>query len=611
MANTPQVNISVKNNLTPQTDAGDFIAFVSGVTVRGKLNSPENVISSWPEFVKVYGSYLEDSDFPHICKRMLDRGTKLRVNSIKHFTDITDLSTLEATKPTLFNISYDLVIDAVMVDGDQFIINIGPDFARRFRFNATHAFTMGIIGAVLLQEVPQVLAYTFDGTTDGGTLTLVMADDSTVDASIYADTPVNVAITLTSTAALITDGVNTLFGLLPISEGIDGNNLSLQISNASNGSPEDFNLDIRHSAEPALNESYTNLRIPGTPTIEASTYLNDIALISNFLEPSYLDNSGLTGPLRPVNAIYTYGGATNGGPIVAADYVGDSAVGNGNYAFDEYDDGYVLASPEISTNAVNLAGIAYASGRKDIYHITHLSESLTTSDALIGEKDTWNLDSVYSIPVGGGLRVLNPITQLPEDISEAGDLIGTMAYTFTEEQPWFSPMGKNRGVVPNVLGVINNFGSIGKFNDLNDLAGKQINMVIVRDQKVFFQNNTNGRVTNDAYQQASVAMGILFFKKILRPILEGFLDEPADIATFQRLYNTVKPTLERWKTDRAYEDYQWNGDQGAKTSADFQINDANDVQNGKYKIQFAIKPIGALKLIDLEITLSDAGVQFN
>jgi len=611
MAETPQVNIRVVNNLTPQTDPSDFIAFVSGVTLRGKVNTPDKVISSWPEFVKIYGSYSTDSDFPHLCKRMLDRGTKLRVARAGHYTTIGNASTLTATKPTLFIKTTTFSIDAAMEAGDTFTLIIG-DWYQTFYFYGTHAATMMSMASTAQTAAGSAITIDFTADSDGGELLFVMADDAEVFGVIQGEgaDPV-ITITNVNTASTITDGTDDLFSIEVLGEGKDGNYLSIEISDASNGQWNAFNLTLRHSQEPDLTELYENLLILNTPTIETSTFLSGILLDSNFIKPVYIDLSTLTGPLRPVNAIYTFGGAIPGGAIIDVDYVGDASAGNGIHCFDDYDDGYLISTPELSSSAVNVALQTYAASRKDLIAICHLPETLKTSDGLIAEKNTWNLDSVFAIPVGGGLNVLNPISQVQESISEAADLIGCMAYTFTEFFPWFSPFGKNRGVIPNVLGPTVDFGSMGKFNDLNDLARKQINMVISRDNRVYFQNNTNGRVLNDAYQQVSVAMGLQYMKKILRPILENFLDEPADIPTMVRLHKTVLPTLENWLRDRAYTEYVWNGDQGAKTTADFQINNANDVQNGKYKIQFAVKPIGALKLINLDIMLSDAGVQFN
>lgn len=76
------------------------IVGVIGVTERGPVNTP-TLIGSWLQFTRVFGGLLEDDDFPLLCRRALENGAKLRVSRIAHFTDITDITTLEGVSAEL------------------------------------------------------------------------------------------------------------------------------------------------------------------------------------------------------------------------------------------------------------------------------------------------------------------------------------------------------------------------------------------------------------------------------------------------------------------------------------------------------------------------------
>lgn len=87
-------------DLTPTVNSSLLgISGVMGVTKRGPVGDTSIVITRWEEFLKLYGGLLTTSDFPLLCKRTLDRGGKLRVSRIAHYTDVTDSATITALKP--------------------------------------------------------------------------------------------------------------------------------------------------------------------------------------------------------------------------------------------------------------------------------------------------------------------------------------------------------------------------------------------------------------------------------------------------------------------------------------------------------------------------------
>lgn len=75
------------------------ISCVSGITEKGPVGKA-TFISSWPQFVRVFGNLIEDSDFPLLCQRALARGAYLWISRVAHYTSIQDARTLTAISAT-------------------------------------------------------------------------------------------------------------------------------------------------------------------------------------------------------------------------------------------------------------------------------------------------------------------------------------------------------------------------------------------------------------------------------------------------------------------------------------------------------------------------------
>lgn len=94
-----RVEVNILDLSTIATAGRKGIAAVAGITERGTPRTPR-LIKSWIEFVRYYGGYVADSQFPHLCKRALDSGATLLVSRIAHYSDIADVTTLAGQAAT-------------------------------------------------------------------------------------------------------------------------------------------------------------------------------------------------------------------------------------------------------------------------------------------------------------------------------------------------------------------------------------------------------------------------------------------------------------------------------------------------------------------------------
>ena len=396
------------------------------------------------------------------------------------------------------------------------------------------------------------------------------------------------------------DGVPVnLFSFVPKYKGVDYNNFTVEIKLASNGSADYWNMELVHANESELNEVYENLPSFLADTADTQTCLDEVKSMSRNFDFTYLDASDATLLVPVVAAASAFANGVDPTGHVAADYTGAMS------EFDDVDDGLIMAVPEMDDDAVNAAGITYAAARKDIVFFAHLPNSITTAAALITERETIANDSKYGGIYGGGIRVREERTLIEKSMSEMGDVLGIAAYIHNAFGEWYSLAGQTKGYVPDAIGVVNNFGTPGRFADLNLLANAQINMMVQKNGIVQLSGNFSAQFANNQEKYLNVVMLVLWMKKTLKPILESYLEEPNDPIMFNKLYYHLKPYLDKLASPayRAIYKYEYYGDQDASTIDDLQTNDPVDVQNGKYKINLKIWPIPSLQELTFNLML--------
>ena len=494
------LNVNIIDNTISVAEPETGIIFLQGVTKRGPVNDPKDLVTSERQFKILFGGEDNPSDFSLLALRMINRGAVLRINRIT------------------------------------------------------------------------------DGTQD----------------------------TAGSAPIVKTGGLVTLFTLIAKYAGVDYNNLVVNVKAASNGKSNYFDLHITHTTDTLINEYYPNLTIVGQPTAANCHYLDDVKKKSQVVDVLYADLSAQTGQLNPVVDDYAFTGGLDGGTVDLADYVGVKADGTGFYAFDGYDDSAVLACPDLSDTdfaGLGAAGLAYAAGRGDMVFAHHVDNSNITTTTILAERGSGN--SPYIMYFSGGLKILHPISADVYEISELADILATLAEVHNKYGAWRSFTGQTFGVLPNTLGVVNNFGTPASFADLKILANNQVNMVVRRNNQTYLNDDYTGMSDPSVRNFASVMFMVLYVTKALRPTLEKFLGYPNTFSTWEQIYFTVKPFLDMMVKKEAWYSYQWIGDQFATSLNNLQINSQAEVLEGKYKVQLQVIAVPPLKNFTLDFVLDN------
>lgn len=152
-----------------------------------------------------------------------------------------------------------------------------------------------------------------------------------------------------------------------------------------------------------------------------------------------------------------------------------------------------------------------------------------------------------------------------------------------------------------------NYGSAGRIDTLNKLANECINLFVIKDtasygKRTVLWHNFTDQVKKDSFRFLGNTGLILNIKKTLRPILDQYLEEPNHWSTWSRIYLDVQKYITQWVDNNDLTDPKWQGDQDATSWDGLVVNNQADVRQGKYKVVFSFKDVTALQ--EITITLS-------
>lgn len=602
----------ILNEIDQTFAPSDVILGVSGLVgkfKRGPINDPSIVMQSFSQFLKVYGGFVTGKEDAIVAKRAFERGTSLRIVNSGHYTDITNAATLDAVKAVNAT-SRTLTGVGPLITANTITVTLNSTFTVPQVFTTDNDTSWGLLAKAIVLAYPNLVARAVY--LGANKLVLIPQTGISLTATAVVTGGASQTVVNSAGVSLFQNATPvTLFTLGIKYPGADYNNIIYTISNASNGDANAFNLTIEHLLEPTLNESYPNIKIIGNPTVANSTFLKDIIAGSQLINITYLDLSGTTGQLRPLNTSIKLDTGTDGSAITDLDTIGSPVTKTGFYAFDGIGDMFEIAAVSSSVG-VHPAGVNYCQNRGDLVYYGHLHNNLVTAAAYVAAKDAMFIDSTYGALFCGGMNITDPLTGLPRSVSEIGDILGASGYSNAKFGPWYSFAGTNRGKLFNALGIVNNFGLDSQYADRNLLANHNINIVGNDGLNLQIFGNFTLQLSNSQLSYLSIRKMIIYVKKALGPILKTFIEEPNDIKTWKNIYQTVKPIFLNLESKRAIQKkgWDWQGDQFATSINKLQINNNADVDAGKYLVKLFIQPINSLQIIEVQIIMTNSSVSF-
>lgn len=596
------------------------IIFVVAELERGPINSPVDIVNNEAQFVQLFGDVpLNATQHDAIlCRRALQGGARLRIANVRHYTDIADESTLTAVDSEMpFITVLELSDELIAAHTLEATVNGTPLIQA---FDTTSDNTLSLFAAQVAALGGNIVtAYAMDptptGATSNDTRTIAIVSTSSVTLAALAVTgaPAVTLSALPETQLVIDAQGNPLFGFTPKFPG-NSNQVGIRVLPPSNGAPGFFDILVVNSETSRFNERYSNLQVQ-TVTDTDANFLQQIRDDSFWVSPTYVDLSALAAIPTPYfrqlsesPVTLQFQGGTNGDPTTDNDFIGSPLTGTGLYAFDEFDDSFIITVIGQNSAPILAAGDAYARNRQDLVYFGHIGGTAKqTVTQLVAEREATNIDSSFTALFGGSLEVRQPRSGQQIRISEMGDILGLAANSQERFGPWWSFGGESRGVIRNALGVVNNFGTPARYDDLNTLANRQIAMVVQENGRILLRGNYTAQISSSRLSFLGVRMLLIYIRKRFIPILRRFLEEPVDFITFRRIFDSVRPELEFLSSPSARAilgTWRWEGDQFATSFNNLTVNNSTDLDKGLYKANLFITPIVSLQEIELNIGIT-------
>ena len=585
MPTSPHVDFEFKNNNVLQTTPMLGISCVLARTTKGVYDDPSEIISSFTQFQRSFGSEIVPDGSVSNIEKALTGGSKLRIirvlgkDATKGTVSPTTSSDVrqvksapakeEANTPKLRSAVPNPVTPKSIIKltagettvgfglvtkgyGDP--IGTGSTFQVGFykQFNTIYYVIYSANGQILEQ---------------GPLITYKTADELN-----------NTSVDYLALSAFAKNSAYIMPQMVDTVEGIKSwENMIKWLTDEVDGTKVNFKITIGEK-EPSTTEvkfDGTIGRAGTTPT--ADEWISSLEFVKDYVDVYQLLCSHIDQHLESSNDVLKVHKA-------AADMVKE---------LQEYT--YYIEVPKYTTH--------YTQGQQPRDYKS-ISQWVQTCLGTIG-------NSKYIAYFGGGIKYYNENGVL-QDSDVLGTITGLGDASATQYGPWKSFAGMNRGVIWDGNGPVSpNYGSPSRYPELNELAQSYVNIIVLRDtpssgRQTMLWHCFSSQVKQDSERFLSIVRLNLYLKKSLRPIYEKYLEEPNIWNTWNKIWLEIKPILDNLVDEDAMSEYTYMGDQNASSYQDLTVNNEADVRQGKYKVILKYKDIVPMQEVSIAIIIDQA-----
>lgn len=363
----------------------------------------------------------------------------------------------------------------------------------------------------------------FTTNTAGPAGSIQIVATSTADDELGLDNAVHAGTTGAAVATLTIDGKT---------DGSYANTLSIQISAATSGDAEEFNLTVIDDG--VVQEVFANLSMDPTADNYVETIINQdapngSALISvtDLLVAAPPDNVPDTGTFGPLT-----GGDDGLTGLTDADFIGSSAGGTGIRAFDLRDDITILTIPGQATSAIQNAMITYAevTRSKSMVAVLDPPENQSADDIITYVESTASLleSSEHGIIYWPRVEMINPAPAVFGDSDRvvappSGHIAGVYARTDASRDGgiYQPPAGVERGILRGVLGFEGGINAETLDEAKRDLVyPKRINPLTSETGQPPYIDGTRTLKSGGNFPTIAERRGVIFIEQTIKRLLQ-------------------------------------------------------------------------------------------
>lgn len=582
MPNTPKVNFEFQNNNVQASVPQLGVSLVVARTTRGKFNDPSEVITSWPQFQRLFGDEIVPDGSISNIKKALEIGSKVRVSRVEgqggaqygvaKEPQQEDPQTLTFTLINPLDESDTIVITTniqTQEAGSPILDNTGYDLDRTFYLQVYKG--KGPTNKIYLTQ--------FKGYTN---------ENEIAAADVLANN-------------LLFSGGNTQtpFVEAQVLQDFINNVPNIELVLAKDE-------PVVANKNPQLETSIRTMQDVVSLFRDCADWYGTVSVGGNVVDAE-----------NPADMVISEG--TVGGEPAVQNFV------NAYYATKDYTEPYQVILSHIHQHLPNYYLEVYATVAKDVIknfeQVLYVEVPKYDSDGNIQTPEMIQKALETMVPqigyakniayFAGGIKYYDDNGSLRNN-DVLGSVIGLGDVSASNYGPWYSFSGMNRGVIANALGpVTDNLGSPSRIDELQTLAEWYCNLFVIKDtrtqgKRTMLWHGFTSNPKTDSERFLSIVRLNLYIKKSLRPILESYIEEPNTWSTWRNIYMEGKTIMDDLKDRNAITSYNWQGDQFVQSYDELQINNEADVRQGKYKIVLSYADVVALQDITIVVSIDAA-----
>jgi len=248
--------------------------------------------------------------------------------------------------------------------------------------------------------------------------------------------------------------------------------------------------------------------------------------------------------------------------------------------------------------------VSIAEERKDMFVILSMPKTYTEAAYPISSmsdyvSNTLNINSNYAAIYGNYFKIYDIYINEYKWVPVAGYVAGAYVKNDRLESLWWAPAGNPRGIIENVVDVKVN----PKLTRRDALYQNRINPIIKNDKGVMIYGFRTMSTSYGAFREINIRRLFIEIEKSIRDFAEDFLFLLNDVFTRSRLVTQIDHYLSLIQGKRGITDYN--------VICNETNNPASVVDNGELVVDIYIKPVHAIKIINLTFIATATGIEFS
>ena len=383
-----------------------------------------------------------------------------------------------------------------------------------------------------------------------------------------------------------------------------------------------FDVSVVFEKQSQLNAVYPNVSMDPESERYVVNYINQRGALV-FVEDLNSTNVAYTNrPAVNTSGVYLTGGADGLTGWTDADWVGDQYSKTGFFAADKTDLAMDIIIPGSTSITVYQALAAYCEDRGDLIGYGNFPVGMSPLEAKkwrMAEPPAYShapLDSHRFSLFYGRPLCYDSRDDARKYISNLGHFASCLAFTDTNYNESYAPVGEQRGAVKLVEGLDYNVAETRGYQDLFSNSGinyLQITRNLGARKAVFWEQFTT-QLNVDAFRDLNVVRFMTLIRKTMTPLLRGYLFAPNAPFMWRAMHRELQPYFDDWRTENSIYAYLLLTDRDAWMSGGelmgAVLNTGLEMDQGIQKARALIQPTRAARYIDMVIGATRTGESF-